>query len=92
MNLNFLIAVISQSYEESMNNMVINQYRIRAVMNQQVYKNMRVLGWFKDRFRTVIVAQEVDNDNAINKNEWNGYAQTVKVYLKKQFDTKCIIS
>ena len=87
-NLNFLIAVISQSYEESMNNMVINQYRTRAEMNQQVYKNMHLLGWFKDRFRTVIVAQEVDNDNAINKNEWNGYAQTVKTYLKKQFETK----
>ena len=49
---------------------------------------MQYFGWGQRRFKTIIVSQEVDNDHAINKNEWNGYAQTVKTYLKKQFDTK----
>ena len=73
-NMNFLIALISQSYEESMNNMVINLYRTKAELNYQVYKNMQLLGWEMKRFKTLIVAQEVDNDNAMDKNEWNGYA------------------
>ena len=87
-NLNFLIALISQSYEESMNNMIIDQYSTKAEFNNQVYKNMKLLGWGMKNFKTVIVAQEVDNDNATNKNEWNGYAKTVKTYLKKQIDNK----
>ena len=33
-------------------------------------------------FKTIIVTHEVDNDNSVNNNEWNGYVQTVKTFIK----------
>ena len=69
--------------------MVINLYRTKAELNYQVYKNLQLLGWSGIKsFKVVIVAHEVDNDNAMDKNEWNGYAQTIKKYLRVQIDTK----
>ena len=58
-------------------------------MNYQYYKNMEVLKKLFRRlnfsgrtFKTIIVTHEVDNDNSVNNNEWNGYVQTVKTFIK----------
>ena len=88
--LNFLIALLSQSYEESMNNMIIDRYRTRADMNAQVYMVLNILefikvwlGYKKKEIDIIIVSKEVENDNINNQNEWNGFAKTVKNFNKK---------
>lgn len=64
--LNFLIAIISQSYEESMSKEIIYRYKQRAQMNEECRLIFKTFKAIKDRSIFVLSA----NDSNRNKNSW----------------------
>ena len=81
--MNFLIAVISQSYENVMNKLQVHTYKNRAAMNFQYYQIMEF--YQKSEKLTLVLLQskttgvEVEGDD---NDEWKGFVQTIKKFLR----------
>ena len=79
--INFLIAVISQSYENVMDTAVVIKYSQRCDLNSQVsliYEHSHVL---KDNYDCVILSSNTFHGG---DDEWSGFCQSVKGYVKEQ--------
>lgn len=81
--MNFLIAVISQSYENVMNKLQVHTYKNRASMNFQYYQIMEFYQ-MSDKLTLVLLQSkttgaEVEGDD---NDEWKGFVQTIKKFLR----------
>ena len=83
--LNFLIAVISQSYENVMNSKSIMKYQDMAALNKEAYQFMNHWGFKHPLIKKnrLLVSLEVANDEG-ETSEWSGFVQTMKIFVKKQ--------
>jgi len=69
--LNFLIAVISQSYENVMSKAVISKYRQRAQLNRECRLVYAELNWCKVLNITILTANTTD-DHGDEADAWQG--------------------
>jgi hypothetical protein len=77
--LNFLIAIISQSYEESMSKELINRYKLRAGMNSECRLVLKTFNMLADRGFFILSANDqIGRD----KNTWQGFIQTLKTFIR----------
>lgn len=87
--LNFLIAIISQSYEEVMSEEEINRYRSRCELNVEVsilldkFYSLKYGSdnFMKDRLCFYLMADPQLNDD---ENEFQGFVRTIKNSIKRQ--------
>lgn len=78
--LNFVIAIISQSYDSVMLKSVQNKYFQRTQLNQEcrlVLKSLKV----KERMDQFILTANIEDDLA-QADEWLGFTQTIKNFVK----------
>lgn len=79
--INFLIAVISQSYENVMDTATVIKYEQRCILNSNIsiiHEHRKVL---KKNYDCVILSSNTQHDG---ENEWSGFCQAVKGYVKEQ--------
>ena len=69
--LNFLIAIVSQSYENVMSKKEQFKYRERVLMNKEC---LTVLQYFivLSNFNTILIVSQIDEDSQAS-DEWQGY-------------------
>merc|ERR1712166_1367479 len=83
--LNFVIALISQYYEDVMNSKVMHTYLMRHQLNHEVYvfnQFMVTIGWRKDE--TIDAMIIIDGEEEESEVEWKGLTQTMKkVFIKE---------
>ena len=88
--LNFLIAVISQSYENVMNSKDIKKYKQIAELNLEAFRILTYIGYFNKEGRSLINNNKLlltlkhDEEGASETEEWIGFVQTIKIFIKKQ--------
>ena len=92
--LNFLIAVISQSYENVMNKQDIKKYEYIADLNEEALMMINSLPRMKRTFdgekqqlvkkNQLIVSIKTKEDQE-DTEEWVGFIQTIKLFMKKSF-------
>lgn len=80
--LNFLIAVISQSYEKVMDGKVILQYRQRSILNNEKQIVWGSLGLLDKRCDVFYLTSNVESSE--RGNEWSGFVQNMKKHIGKQ--------
>ena len=73
--LNFLVAIISQVYEEDMVMETQNTYKQRCEMNLEVDEVLRLLGFRQTQDLYILSANFTEEDNANEGEEWQGYVQ-----------------
>lgn len=76
--LNFLIAVISQSYENVMNSSIILTYNNRCDFNKEMYQ----VGFNYSFNNNCVVLSVPDPEIAQESSEWVGFVQTMKIFVK----------
>lgn len=79
--INFLIAVISQSYENVMDTAVIIKYSQRCDLNSQIsiiYEHSKIL---RKNYDCVILSSNTQHGG---DEAWSGFCQSVKCYVKEQ--------
>lgn len=82
--LNFLIAVITQSYEKVMNSATILKYQNKTAYNREAFQIITYLGFGKKKLKTIIMSVAgKDNGDDCNQAEWSGFVQTIKSFIKK---------
>jgi len=80
--LNFLIAVISQSYEKVMDSKIQLQYRQRSILNNEYKIVMGSLGLLEKRCDVFFLTSNVEESD--RGNEWSGFVQNMKKAIGKQ--------
>lgn len=85
--LNFLIAVISQSYENVMDSSDILTYSARCAFNSETFPLKSFIG--KDLINKTIannciIVTVPDQEAEGQSSEWAGFVQTLKMFIKKQ--------
>ena len=86
--LNFLIAVISQSYENVMNNKTILKYQDIAALNKEAYmfmNNIRCRWSSEDSLinnNRILLSLKADENLDEESSEWNGIVSTMKTFTK----------
>lgn len=85
--LNFLIAVISQSYENVMNSKSIMKYQDMAALNKEAYNFMNFFGFKYPLMKKnrLLLTLEASNDEG-ETGEWGGFVQTMKIFVKKSLN------
>ena len=81
--LNFLIAIISQSYEMVMAKTTENTYRHRCELNAECYSILKIFNQL-DYFDTLIIYSKVENIAEQAQTEWLGFVTTIKSFILKQ--------
>ena len=86
--LNFLIAVISQSYENVMNSKTILEYKDVADLNKEIQvflAAINVCKWNEPLIRNNKMILSLKADVGLNEesNEWVGFVQTMKIFVRK---------
>ena len=79
--LNFLIAIISQSYEDVMSREVITKYGLRSTMNEQCRLIMKALS-FSDNVTMFVLS--ANNQHEMDGNNWLGFVNTLKKHMNQQ--------
>lgn len=82
--LNFVIALISQYYEDVMNSKVMHKYIMRNRLNHEYhiyYLYMVRNKFFKDEKIDAVII--IDGEEAENEEEWRGLIQTMKRVIMK---------
>jgi hypothetical protein len=79
--INFLIAVISQSYENVMDTATMIKYSQRCDLNSQISIIYEHSGSLKKNFDCVILSSNTSHGG---DKEWSGFCQSVKGYVKEQ--------
>jgi len=80
--LNFLIAVVSQSYENVMNSAMRFKYQQRCELNREaaiINTGLRRLNSY-----TALILQADHSDNGGNGEDWAGFVQTLKTFIRAQ--------
>lgn len=81
--LNFLIAVISQSYENVMNSATILKFKDIAQLNREAYLVMQYLPNTRMVYTNKLILTIADEEDRQNDDEgWTGFVQTLKVFIK----------
>ena len=88
--LNFLISVISQSYENVMNSHKIKRYQDIAALNKEVYEFLAAVGLLslltsKEQINQnkIVIAMTPTEETAEETDEWVGFVQTMKHFMRK---------
>ena len=83
--LNFLIAVISQSYENVMSSKTIKQYQDIAALNKETFQFLNTMGLLAGnelvQKNRILITVEAENEN--ESSEWTGFVSTMKSFIKK---------
>tara|TARA_B110000285_G_scaffold113217_1_gene128501 strand:- start:91 stop:765 length:675 start_codon:yes stop_codon:yes gene_type:complete len=83
--LNFLIAVISQSYEMVMDSKIQLQYHQRSILNNEFKIVMGSLGLLEKRCDVFFLTSNIECSD--RGNEWSGFVQNMKKAIGKQATT-----
>ena len=88
--LNFLISVISQSYENVMNSHKIKRYQDIATFNKEVYEFLAAIGILsfisnkkQINQNKIVIAAESNDEASDETDEWVGFVQTMKLFVRK---------
>ena len=85
--LNFLIAVISQSYENVMNSKTIKKYKDIAHLNKEAYLILSMVGLVSKsklvKNNRILLSIKVNENTTTETEEWAGFATTMKNFFKK---------
>lgn len=85
--LNFVIALISQYYEDTMNSAVKHKYIMRHQLNQEyfIYNQFMIeMNFMTDRQIDTIIL--IDGDEVEDESDWKGLTQAVKSLIVKEND------
>ena len=78
--MNFLIAIIAQSFEEMMTQQLINKYSHRAEMNRECRLNLQSFGVVEK-----IDCMTIQADNSINEStDWQGFVMSIKKAVQNE--------
>ena len=77
--LNFLIAIISQSYENVMSKLEVFKYKTRADFNLECLQVMEFFGRLESFDTLLLVTQ---NEDVTDANEWTGIINTIKTFSR----------
>ena len=80
--LNFLIALISQSYEEVMTSRKKYLYSSRADLNKKFIFLKGVITGNMDTFNVIMLSYEKEGESE-SGDEWQGFIQTIRTSIKK---------
>jgi hypothetical protein len=81
--LNFLIAIISQSYEKVMNFNTMYMYQNKVELNKEYLMIVRKMPWVKmEDINLLVMFSPISSELGIN-NEWLGFVQTLKTFIVK---------
>ena len=77
--MNFIIAVVSESYENCMNKMTSQQYRVKVDL---IVEREAVMLPFEQRStyffpNFIIMRRPVGEDEAVDDNEWRGFVKEI---------------
>ena len=75
--MNFLIAIISQVYENDLANTYQNEYTQRAEMNLEAEQLLTFLGFMK-KYSLYVLTADVNDVVDENLKEWQGYVAQIK--------------
>lgn len=82
-----MIAIIGQSYENVMDRRMEVEYEDKCDLNREAYQIMKYLPAFgeynSNTFLLTIVNGESDQEKP---NQWNGFLQTLKLFIKRSFN------
>ena len=84
--LNFLIAVISQSYENVMNSKTIKKYKDIAHLNKEAFMFYKTIGVSPGQnliSNNKVLLSLVVGDEQQETEEWTGFVKTMKIFVKK---------
>ena len=80
--INFLIALISQGYEDVMSQASIKHYTHKATLNRECYQFYAYQGWLTPIDCFILQA----NKETEEENKWKGYTGEMGAALKKELD------
>ena len=82
--MNFIIAVVNQSYEQCMSKMVAQQFKVKVdmIVERESMMSKRELERI-DWFPSFIVLRRKANDND-SSNAWQGYVKEINQHMVKQ--------
>lgn len=84
--LNFLIAVISQSYENVMNRAVEFQYLNKSSLSREAYQVTSVFSKHKTKINVILLTlMDESHQTHAEDTQWRGFVQTVKTFINKKF-------
>jgi len=99
MLLNFLIAIISQSYEEVMSTALTSQYSQRCELNNESFAILNFFSRFKSNPKTTLKRFQVNNSGIfivstsyltaqyqVSGGEWHGFVNTLKQFMHREMD------
>ena len=81
--LNFLIAIISQSYEKVMNFSIMYTYQNKVELNKEYTMLKSRLPWFKMEEINLLILFSPKNFEDTTMAEWLGFVQTLKGFIIK---------
>lgn len=84
--LNFLIAVISQSYEKVKNSAMMLEYQDKCQLNSEAHMIMELFK-YNITYKVMIITEPEnvkDKQETEDFDEWTGFVQTLKMFIKKK--------
>lgn len=83
--LNFLIAIISQSYENVMDSKLISRYQDMTDLSREAYQIMRYIPTF-GQFRSRTIIMTVPKYSSEEEGQWGGFVQAIKNFIQKKLN------
>jgi len=80
--LNFLIAIVSQSYENVMQKLEIFKYKVRVDFNVECLQVMDYFGLLEPIDTLIVIAQDEDT---LDGNEWSGMINSIRSFVTHGF-------
>jgi len=84
--MNFIVAVVSESYEKCMQSQTVQQYRLRcdmivereSIMTPEEFED-------KDKFpRYLVVRQAAEDEQMGAQEQWRGFLRELKGFIKRE--------
>lgn len=82
--LNFLIAVISQVYDQTIAQKILNRYWDKANFNQEYFIVMNQFMQLSELFKIVVITQAVDFEDNTDDDSYVGFVESLKRIIHKQ--------
>ena len=79
--LNFLIAIICQSYDEVLSKQIVTKYTKKCELNRECRLLLKTLGSLP-RFESFVLTANVFA--SLELQEWQGYVQTIRSFVSTQ--------
>ena len=80
--LNFLIAIISQSYDNVMSKQIMSKYQNRSAINRELRLSMKAVG-LKHKMNVATMSATCSNGGD-GDNSWDGFVKTIKKFVKRE--------